>query len=236
VLTVPLVAERLLSTPEAIIADLEAGRLRGFKVGGEWRTTEEDLLSFMGHPPTAGQEPAADAEATEEEPEAAPAPVEVAWRQIEPFSFTWPTRAGADPDDVTEFHEPAFAATVPFQGRQVQVRIGFTEREAAGMEDRKRVNVFLETGSTLVPLVQFVGANDYEQTGRLASVIKKEDGSHLRPGEPVPADYQDMPRCIYSEVVVGRNAARSVAVLAHRDDLTLLARHGVIRARWKGLL
>ena len=136
---------------------------------------------------------------------------------------------------MTEHHAPAFAASVPFAGRHVPIRIGFTDRHAAGME-RKRVNVFLETGSTLVPLVQFVGANDYETTARLASVIKLEEGRHLRPGEDVPEEYRDLPRCAYSEVVVGKNAARSVAVLAHRDDLTLMARHGLIRARWKGLL
>jgi hypothetical protein len=236
VLTVPLAAERLVTTPEAITAELEAGRLRGFKVGEEWRTTEEHLLAFMGHPPTSNQPPDADAEGNEgEEPEAGRAPVEVAWREIEPFSFTWPKRAGVDPNEVTEDHDPAFAATVPFRGRHVPIRIGFTDRHAAGMA-RKRVNVFLEVGSTLVPLVQFVGANDYEETGRLASVIKKEDGPHLRPGESVPDEYGHMPRCVYSELVVGKNAARSVAVIAHRDDLSLMARHGLIRARWKGLL
>jgi excisionase family DNA binding protein len=235
VLTVTVAAERLATTPETILAELEAGQLKGFKVGGEWRTTEQDLLAFMGHPPSANREPVADAEATDAEEQPALPPVQVAWHEIDPFSFTWPTRAGADPDEVTEHHDQAFAATVPFRGRRVPVRIGFTDRTAAGME-RKRVNVFLESGSTLIPLVQFVGTNDHEETGRLASVIKKEDGPHLRPGEPVPEEYRDLPRCVYSEVVVGKNAARSVAVLAHRDDLALMARHGLIRARWKGLL
>src|SRR5262249_14941195 len=69
--------------------------------------------------------------------------VEIAWQRIEPFSFTWPSTAGTDPDDVTEYHDPAFAATMPFRGRSVPVRIGFTDRAAAGRE-RKRVNVFLE--------------------------------------------------------------------------------------------
>ncbi len=142
---------------------------------------------------------------------------------------------GVDPDDVTEDHHPAFAASVPFQGRPVPIRVGFTNRHAAGM-DRKRANVFLVSNSSLVPLVQFVGANDYETTGRLASIIKVEEGRHLRPGEDVPAEYRDLPRCVYSEVVVGKNAARSVAVLARHDDLTLMARHGLIRARWKRLL
>ncbi len=231
-LTVALAAERLLTTPEALIVELEAGRLRGFRVGREWRTTEEDLFAFIGRPLPTGET----RETETDGPRAATNPeVEVTWRTIDPFSFAWPRTAGVDPEDVTEHHDPAFAASVPFRGRHVPIRIGFTDRHAAGME-RKRVNVFLETGSTLVPLVQFVGANDYETTGRLASVIKLEEGPHLRPGEPVPEEYQDLPHCVYSEVVVGKNAARSVAVLAHRDDLTLMARHGLIRARWKGLI
>jgi hypothetical protein len=237
VLTLTLAAERLVTTPDAVTAELEAGRLKGFKVGGEWRTTEDDLLAFVGHPPTAnrGSGPAAEAAKAHGPDATPPLPIEVAWREIESFSFTWPTRAGDDPDDVTEYHDPAFAAILPIRGRRVPIRIGFTDRVAAGME-RKRVNVFLENGSTLIPLVQFVGANDYHETGRLASVIKKEEGPHLRPGEPVPREYQDLPMCVYSEVVVGKNAARSAAVLAHRDDLSLMGRHGLIRARWKGLL
>jgi hypothetical protein len=55
VLTVSLVAERLITSPDAVIAELEGGRLRGFKVGGEWRTTEEDLLAFIGRPATASE-------------------------------------------------------------------------------------------------------------------------------------------------------------------------------------
>ncbi|HEY7158475.1 MAG TPA: hypothetical protein VH575_31310 [Gemmataceae bacterium] len=192
----------------------------------------ESLLDFIRCQPTASGAEVAVAEERGREPLPQ---VEIVWQRIEPFSFMWPRTAGIDPDDVTEYHAPAFAAAVPLQGRRVTVRIGLTDRIAAGME-RKRANVFLEAGSVLIPLVQFVGANNYEETGRLASIIKKEDGPHLRPGEPVPAEYRDMPRCVYSEVVVGKNAARSVAVLAHCDDLTLMARHGLIRARWKGLL
>jgi hypothetical protein len=231
VLTVALAAERLLTTTETLTAELNLGRLRGFKVGAEWRTTEEDLLAFIGHPKEVAAKETAVHEAV------FPPQVGLEWRKVPPFPFAWPRRAGVNPNDVTEIHDRgAFGATVPFRGRHLRIRIGFTQRTAAGMDKRERVNVFLESNSSLVPLVQFVGANDYKTTGRLASVIKVKEGRHLRPGQSVPAEYQDLPRCVYSEVVVGRNAARSVAVLAHSDDLTLMARHGLIRAQWKGLL
>jgi hypothetical protein len=233
VLTVPLVAERLITSPETIVGELEAGRLLGFKVGGEWRTTEEDLFAFIGHPvlrtPKESQE-------WESESVNGPPEVQATWRKTdEPFRFTWPKTAGTDPEESTEYYKPAFAGSVQWQGRNIAFRIGFTKRDAAGMQGRERVVVFLQTGSTFIPLVQFVGANDFDKTGRLASVIKNKDGRHLRPGEPVPVEYRGLPQCVYSEVVVGKNAARSIAVLAQKDNLTLMARHGLIRARWKKL-
>jgi hypothetical protein len=87
--------------------------------------------------------------------------------------------------------------------------------------------------ATLQPVVEFAGANDYDTTGQLASVVKLPTGKHLRPGEPVPEEYADMPLGVYSDCVVGPNAARSIAVIASRNDLGVIARHAIIRARWK---
>ncbi len=45
-----------------------------------------------------------------------------------------------------------------------------------------------------------------------------------------------VPTDIYTNLVTGPYAARSVAVIADENDYALMARHAVIRALWKGSL
>ena len=56
VLTVEAAAERLATTPEKLVAELKAGRLEGFRIGDEWRTTETALIRFMGVCASGAQE------------------------------------------------------------------------------------------------------------------------------------------------------------------------------------
>jgi hypothetical protein len=114
-------------------------------------------------------------------------------------------------------------------------RIGIV-RAAASMEDRRRGVVFLGDAPKLLPVVELAGANDFRSSGLLASVIKRPNGKHLRPEEPVPAEYAGLPLAVYNTLVVGAYAARSVAVVCHKTELTLMAHHALIRARWKGWL
>ena len=46
VLTVESAAERLVTTPEHVQAELEAGRLDGFRLGDQWRTTDAALSNL----------------------------------------------------------------------------------------------------------------------------------------------------------------------------------------------
>ncbi len=86
VLSVAIAAERLLTTTEALKAELEAGRLKGFKIGEEWRTTEEDLLAFIGRPLAPE---AVEGSRTEQPAGDYPPLAEVAWEETRPFSFIW---------------------------------------------------------------------------------------------------------------------------------------------------
>jgi hypothetical protein len=90
----------------------------------------------------------------------------------------------------------------------------------------------------LYPLVEFSGENSeaFAVTGRMASIIKMPSGEHLRPGDAVPAEYANMNLAIYNQVVVGPYAAASLAVVAHKDNLSLMARHGLIRAREREMI
>jgi hypothetical protein len=91
---------------------------------------------------------------------------------------------------------------------------------------------------SLYPLVEFSGENSeaFAVTGRMANVIKLPSAEHLWPGDPVPPEYVDFPLTTYNQLVVGLYAAASLAVLAHKDDLSFMAQHGLIRARERKLV
>jgi hypothetical protein len=155
-----------------------------------------------------------------------------AWARVSGFEYTWPL-------NVIEAFPEAYRAQVPLGSQVVTVTIGFTDREAVGMKDRRRAVVFIGSPN-LVPAVEFSGANDFDKTGLMASVIKlpRRSGGghqHLRPGQAIPAEYTNGFRLgIYSDVVRGPYAAGSMAVYATKDELDAMARHGLIRALWKG--
>src|ERR1700745_2841684 len=58
----------------------------------------------------------------------------------------------------------------------VQIGLGETLRKNTRGRDRKYVVAFLSGGSPQEPLVEFVAADDYEQTRELVAVIRGSDG------------------------------------------------------------
>lgn len=227
-------AEMLLAGSEAVLAELEAGRLRGFRIGGEWRTTVEAVMAFIqgaeaeslptqalgdsATPTTTGAGPVGGARSYSPPKE---------WREIAAFNYKWPN-GGED------FHG-GVAARVRFGQREVPLLIGFTDRKSAGRVRRRAVVFWGEPDATLYPMVEFVGTNDFESTGRMASVIK-DGGKHVKPEGQVPPPYNGFPLVVYSDVVTGPYAARSLAVEAQQDDFDLMARHAILRAQAKGWL
>jgi hypothetical protein len=269
VLTVEAAAQRLVTTPEKLLAELEAGRLEGFRIGDEWRTTEAALLKFMGvcaPPPQERSDPmiAAPKKTARQSVDFASLLVDAEWRRVDLFEYQWPKKK-TEPDKPPESYEEAYATRVTLAKREVPLLIGFCNRESAGDKDRRRAVVFLgyhpslhpsksRLGGwrppglhdvvlmgrlpSLYPLVEFSGENSeaFAVTGRMASVIKLPSGEHLRPGDPIPPEYADFPLTTYNQLVVGPYAAASLAVMAHKDDLSLMAHHGLIRARERKLI
>jgi hypothetical protein len=269
VLTAEAAAQRLVTTPEKILAELEAGRLKGFRIGEEWRTTEAALLKFMGVCTSAPQDRsaamiAALTKTARRSPDFAALLADAQWRLVDPFEYQWPKKK-TEPDKPPESYEEAYATRLTLAKREVPLLIGFCNRESAGDKERRRAVVFLgyhpnhhpsqsRFGDwrppglydvvvmgrlpSLYPLVEFAGENHdaFAVTGRMASVIKLPSGEHLRPGDPVPPEYADFPLTTYNQLVVGPYAPASLAVAAHKDDLSLMARHGLIRARERKLI
>src|ERR1700757_34572 len=85
-----------------------------------------------------------------------------------------------------------FVGTTRAEGA-VQIGLGETIRQNKWGRDRKYVVAFLSGGSPQQPLVEFVAADDYEQTHELVAVIRGSDGGRRMygVGDALPALYAE---------------------------------------------
>ena len=90
-------------------------------------------------------------------------------REREGESYRWPKRR----DDYAPYR--VFMGTTRAEGA-VQIGLGETIRENAWGRDRKYVVAFLSGGSPQHPLVEFVAADDFEDTRELVAVVRGSDG------------------------------------------------------------
>jgi hypothetical protein len=245
IMTVSDVADFLRVDEAVILRELESGRLRGRRIGDEWRTTQSNVLKFLNGTSGGSSDPG---------PEPPPMPVprnpggprngprgtaiEFEWSPAPPFAYRWPSSVGA-PESVENYAD-AYMGLLKKNGRvheSKHVLIGFTERPAAGMDHRKRATVFLVNSGRpgrepqLYPMVEFAGANDFETSRRMASVIKLDDRRQLKMGDPLPPGYERSEVVPYSEVVTGPYAANGLAVVVQADDLDAMAHHALMRRR-----
>jgi hypothetical protein len=230
VLRVEDAAGMLLTSVDAVLEELASGRLRGFRVGGEWRTTAEAVVAFIEGGPSGlvsnEAEPVGSAlpePASAQEIDAYIPPSE--WKSADAFQYRWP--------DGAERYPAAVAARVGLGKRRLPFVIGFTERQTAGRLRRRAVVFSGQPGKSLYPLVEFVGADDFESTHRMASLVKA-GSKHVKPGQQLPAGYEAMPVVVYDEVVTGPYAAHSMAVEAVQEDHDVMVRHAILRAQAKG--
>lgn len=142
-------------------------------------------------------------------------------------SYRWPQ--GRDS------YEPyrVFMGTTRVEGA-VQIGLGETIRENKWGRDRKYVVAFRSGGSPQQPLVEFVAADDYEQTRELVAVIRGSDGGRRMygAGDALPAVYAERFRTqIYNERVVHPGAWNKVVVVAREDDDEAILNHALIQSR-----
>ena len=152
------------------------------------------------------------------------------WRVVqarEGESYRWPKRRDA--------YSPyrVFIGTTRAEGA-VQIGLGETIRENAWGRDRKYVVAFLSGGSPQHPLVEFVGADDFEDTRELVAVIRGSDGGRRMYGigDKLPAVYVEHFRTqIYNERVVHPGVWNKVVVVAREDDDSAMLNHALIQSR-----
>jgi hypothetical protein len=126
-----------------------------------------------------------------------------------------------------------FMGTTRTEGA-VQVGLGETIRESAWGRDRKYVVAFLSSGSPQEPLVEFVAADDYEQTRELVAVIRGSDGGRRMygAGDTLPAVYAERFRTeIYNDRIVYPGAWNKLVVVAREDDDEAMLNHALIQSR-----
>jgi hypothetical protein len=153
-----------------------------------------------------------------------------AWRLVherEGESYRWPKRRdGYSPYRV-------FVGTTRAEGA-VQIGLGETIRENAWGRDRKYVVAFLSGGSPQHPLVEFVAADDFEDTRELVAVIRGSDGGRRMYGigDKLPAVYAGSFRTqIYNERVVHPGVWNKIVVVAREDDEAAMLNHALIQSR-----
>jgi hypothetical protein len=148
-------------------------------------------------------------------------------REREGESYRWP--------NARDRYEPyrVFMGTTRAEGA-VQVGLGETIRTNKWGRDRKYVVAFLSSGSPQQPLVEFVAADDYEQTRELVAVIRGSDGGRrmYSVGDALPAVYAERFRTqIYNERVVHPGAWNKIVVVAREDDDEAILNHALIQSR-----
>ena len=153
-----------------------------------------------------------------------------AWRLVherQGESYRWPKRRdGYSPYRV-------FMATTRAEGA-VQIGLGETIRENAWGRERKYVVAFLSGGGPQHPLVEFVAADDFEDTRELVAVIRGSDGGRRMYGigDKLPAVYAQAFRTqMYNERVVHPGAWNKVVVVARVDDDHTMLNHALIQSR-----
>jgi hypothetical protein len=148
-------------------------------------------------------------------------------REREGESYRWPNGR----DRYTPYR--VFMGTTRTEGA-VQVGLGETIRNNKWGRDRKYVVAFLSAGSPQQPLVEFVAADDYEQTRELVAVIRGSDGGRRMygVGDALPAVYSERFRTqVYNERVVHPGAWNKIVVVAREDDDEAILNHALIQSR-----
>jgi hypothetical protein len=165
----------------------------------------------------------------------APAPARSAdlpgdWRVVrerEGESYRWPKQR----DRYSSYR--VFMGTTRSEGA-VQIGLGETIRENAWGRARKYVVAFLSSGSPQEPLVEFVAADDYDETRELVAVVRGSDGGRRMygVGDALPAIYTERFRTqVYNERVTYPGAWNKIVVVAREDDDETILNHALIQSR-----
>jgi hypothetical protein len=142
-------------------------------------------------------------------------------------SYGWPRGR----DRYTPYR--VFIGTTRAEGA-VHIGLGETIRKNRWGRDRKYVVAFLSSGAPQQPLVEFLAADDYDQTHELVAVIRGSDGARRMygAGDPLPTVYSERFRTqLYNERVVFPGVWNKLVVVADEGDEQTMLNHALIQSR-----
>jgi hypothetical protein len=148
-------------------------------------------------------------------------------REREGESYRWPNGR----DRYSRYR--IFIGTTRAEGA-VQIGLGETIRKNKWGRDRKYIVAFLSGGAPQQPLVEFVAADNYEQTRELVAVIRGSDGGRRMygAGDALPTLYTERFQTeAYNDRVDHPGAWNKVAVVAREDDDHAILNHALIQSR-----
>jgi hypothetical protein len=240
VLLLEEVANILRCSESDVLAEIESGNLKAFKVSGQLRVLESELQRFVsGTSPDQGLEPSSEQKgASRHSIISANAKLlndlAIQVESIPSFTHIWPD------GEPNEYKDP-ISVTVRQGDRTAYFVIGKARspRKQLG-QLRWRYNVFLSasprTGPGLISVVDFVGGNNFDEDHLMASLIRHRDGSLVKESDVLPPEYRDFGLVQFNRLVRGPYARSGLAVAANKDDLETMIHHAVIRAIQKGWL
>ncbi len=222
ILTIKETATYLKVDDDTILDELKKGRLHGFNVADQWRCSDTDLLAYI-----RGNWKGAE---SDQQKSHTVSPAGTMWEltDIDAFDFNWPKTGGGN---VTEHYDKAFEATRDINGNPLTFKLGFGNRNVAGLLRRK---VTIWHGNRAI--VEFTSSNDYESDRLLAGVIRLRNGAQLTPSQKIPDEYKNFKIQRYNSIVKGARASTNMAVVVDKDDLQTMLEHAYIRAVWKQLI
>jgi len=189
-------------TPNAIHAEIAAGRLASFEVNGEIRIAEEEVRAFVSR---SRRRAIPDVR------------VEHIRKVARGFAFRWPAAEGK------ELYSEQWRADLFTVDGKHDLRVGRTERKAMG-----RMRRYLVAFVDGKPVVELVGA-DNPSSGVALTVVKDARGRLVRSRDAAPGAYAGFDLVDYRDYVTGKWARRCVAVCVKALDIESIGRLAHVR-------
>jgi hypothetical protein len=151
------------------------------------------------------------------------------WTQIENFNFKLVNKECQ--------YEKAYKTKTRIGDRVYDFIIAYTSKISMGRL-RKYIQVFLIKSNTNkpYPVVELVGADDYDNTHQVLGTIKGANGKLIKEYEIIPLNYKNLSPILLSNRITGPYTRNTYAIVISEDDKNLLLRHAIFRAKDKKLI